>query len=147
MVVWLDWSRCAFHRLLRTPVRVCLWKQQNSVPRLSQRHHHHSGTLVLLLLLQLLAPRHYYCLLCSWFCAEVVSFDTTRVRARFSARRRSFSVLYFCNSWFDVKSSSCSSRLSNMFCILVGGFFVLIEKRSIRANRTSKFYFVVVVVE
>ena len=44
--------------------------------------------------------RYCYCLLaCIWFCAEVVSFDTTRVRARFSARSRSFSVLYFCNSY------------------------------------------------
>lgn len=38
---------------------------------------------------------NFYFLLWSWFCAEIVNFETTRVKARFSARRRSFSVLYF----------------------------------------------------
>lgn len=40
-----------------------------------------------------------YFLFCCWFWAEFVSLDTTRVKARFSARRRSFSVLYFCSSY------------------------------------------------
>lgn len=39
-----------------------------------------------------------YLLLASWLCADVVNLETTRVRARFSARRRSFSVFSFCNS-------------------------------------------------
>lgn len=40
-----------------------------------------------------------YCLLSSWFWADVVNFDTTRVSARFSARKRSFSCLYLFNSY------------------------------------------------
>lgn len=39
----------------------------------------------------------FCCCCCCW--AEVVSLDTTRVSARFSARSRSFSVLYFCSSY------------------------------------------------
>lgn len=40
-----------------------------------------------------------WCFCCCCCCAEVVSLDTTRVSARFSARSRSFSVLYFCSSY------------------------------------------------
>lgn len=42
-------------------------------------------------------PPHIYGLLSIWFWADVVSFETTRVKARFSARKRSFSCLYLCS--------------------------------------------------
>lgn len=46
----------------------------------------------------------FYCLAFdSCVCAEDVNLETTRVRARFSARKRSFSFFSFCRSYNDIK--------------------------------------------
>lgn len=55
-----------------------------------------------------------YFLLWSWFCAEIVNFETTRVKARFSARRRSFSVLHFW-SCYMVKKWVCKGVRKKLF--------------------------------
>lgn len=82
----------------------------------------------------------YFLFWSCWFCAEMVNLETTRVNARFSARRRSFSALYFC--------SCCNLRFFFRFVSIYDFFFVgkkmnciELEENNFCLIRSTKNYF------
>lgn len=82
----------------------------------------------------------FYCLLSSWFWADVVNFDTTRVSARFSARKRSFSCLYLFNSynmWFSSIYRILRANHDIFFWQMI--FFCLVQKFTKKYSNCIKF--------